>query len=162
MHWNELLNRQDIINRGINTDLTRGMVARMDYVLSADPKICFIEGGVNDIYEGLPKDTVIKNLGTMVSILKEHHVIPVLTAVFHLGKKFPNSAEVNARISDLNKDIFQKATEWGVEVIDINPIISENNMLKDEYVQDDAIHFTARAYIVWKEAIEKKLAKEKI
>ena len=47
--WNELLVRDDIANRGIGSDITAGFINRINFVFNVKPKICFIEGGVNDL-----------------------------------------------------------------------------------------------------------------
>ena len=39
--WNEILDRKDIVNRGINGDITEGMLNRMNSVLKVKPKVCF-------------------------------------------------------------------------------------------------------------------------
>ncbi len=45
INWNELLNRSDIINRGIGSDTTAGFLSRLEYVIAPNPKVVFLMGG---------------------------------------------------------------------------------------------------------------------
>ena len=45
VNWNELLDRCDIISRGVGGDITEGFLARLDGVIKLHPTICFVNGG---------------------------------------------------------------------------------------------------------------------
>lgn len=60
VNWDELLDRSDVANRGIDGDISEGILARMEYVLSVDPEICFIELGINDIAKKVTDELIIK------------------------------------------------------------------------------------------------------
>src|SRR5689334_23369715 len=49
MNWDSLLNRKDIINRGIAGDNLQCICERLVYLKNTTAKIVFIEGGINDI-----------------------------------------------------------------------------------------------------------------
>ena len=61
-NWNELLGRKNIANRGINSDITAGYLHRLSYVYRLRPKLCFIEGGVNDVYAGYSASDIFRQL----------------------------------------------------------------------------------------------------
>ena len=156
-HWDELLNRSDIGNRGIGSDITEGFLHRLQFVLDSRPQICFIEGGGNDIAEHIPVDTIIANLGKLVDTLRSSHITPVLHAIFHVAANYPSSDYINDRISMVNKKIRQLAAGRDVEYIDINPAFAPKDVLLPQYSQSDGIHLNARAYLRWKSEIEKVL-----
>jgi len=55
-----------VLNRGVNGERTDEIAARFDRdVLSAHPRIVIILGGVNDVYQGRPVESVTRQLRAM-------------------------------------------------------------------------------------------------
>jgi len=160
--WRGLLGRSDIANRGIGSDITSGFMNRMNFVLNLNPKICFIEGGVNDIAFNVNQDTTIRNLNALVDTLKNNKIKPVLTTVTFVAKSYPDAINFNQKIKGLNKRIIKIANEKLIPVIDLNTRLTNGEFLRPEYAIGDGIHFTSKAYLVWKEEILKILEQEKI
>jgi lysophospholipase L1-like esterase len=156
-HWDELLGRSDIGNRGIGSDITEGYLHRLQFVLDSHPLICFIEGGGNDIAMHIPADTIISKLGKLVDTLRTAHIIPVLHTIFYVGADYPRSAWVNDQITVVNKKILEFAAGRNVEYIDMNPTFAPADVLLPRYSQPDGIHLNAHAYFCWKDEIEKVL-----
>ena len=164
VNWAELLNRPDIANRGIGGDITAGYIGRLNYIIHAKPKICFIEGGVNDINRGVHQDTIIKNLKSIIDTLQRNGIKPVLTTVTLLTEQYKtkNPVEQNKKIIELNRQIFQLVKDKSVKLIDLNPYVSDKNFLLSDYAVEDGLHFTGKTYLIWKRAIEKILEQEGI
>ena len=66
MDWNELMNRGDIVNRAFGGDIFEVMADRLPYVLAAEPKICIIEGGINDVDLDIPVASSLKYLSIII------------------------------------------------------------------------------------------------
>lgn len=164
IHWNELLNRNDVANRGIGSDITEGYLARMESVLNTEPKIVFIEGGGNDLDYNVPLDTIVNNIKNISFILKKQNVKPVLNTVFLASKDYPqnDSNKYNKRIDSLNIKIHQLARAENLAIIDINWQLIEAGYLKSQYARKDGIHLTSKAYLIWKSAIESILLQQGI
>lgn len=164
MHWDELLDRKDVVNRGIGSDITEGYLSRMSSVLSVQPKICFIEGGGNDIDLRIPVpvDTIVANIHKVVVTLKEHHIKPVLTALFYASKDYPlnDSNKYNHKVAALNIQLHRLAKADSVSIIDINMQLNEAEYLKEEYARKDGIHLSSKAYSIWKAEIDRLLKEE--
>lgn len=156
-HWDELLDRSDIGNRGIGSDITMGYLHRLEFVMDSHPQICFIEGGGNDIALHISADTIVSNLGKLVDTLRTAHIIPVLHAIFYVAANYPASDWVNDRITTVNRRIRELAASRNIEYIDINPTLAPQNVLLPRYSQPDGIHLDAPAYLRWRDAIEKVL-----
>ncbi|SFD65535.1 Lysophospholipase L1 [Chitinophaga sp. CF118] len=161
VHWNELLNRSDVINRGIGSDITSGYLNRLENVFKARPKICFVEGGINDLCKDVPIDTIVHNMKLLVDTLQRKKIKVVLTSIIHVGEAYPESSRVNQKI-DLLNGVIKKEFARNIPIIDLNPILSPGGVLLDRYAQRDAIHLTSKAYIIWKDVIEKTLKQESI
>lgn len=163
-HWKKILGRTDVANRGIGSDITAGYIKRLKYVFNLNPKICFIEGGVNDLAHDIPRDTIIQNLATLIDTLRSKEIIPVLTTASLVAKNYqsfdPN--KFNHKIKLLNDAIQDLADRKGVVIINLNPMITNGNFLLKKYAVSDGIHYTAMAYSVWETEIAKVLAKLKL
>lgn len=160
MNWFELLNRPDVANRGIGSDVTAGFVNRVGTILKLKPRICFIEGGVNDLGVRVPKDSIVYNLRLLIDTFHKNGIKPVLTAITYVRPPFTNADSFNLKITELNRELKQLAAQHRIPLIDLNQRLSEGNRLRAEFAQKDGVHFTAAAYLVWKEEIEKILKHE--
>lgn len=147
--WEELLGRP-VVNRGIGSDVVEGFYRRLEYVLNVKPSICFIEGGANDIAFRVPTDTTIHYLTAIIDTLQAHHITPVLHTVIYSTNYIP-------LIDRLNHAIVRLAKEKHIGLIDLNPMLSSDHLLKSFYAQPDGSHLTGAAYRVWSNEIKKIL-----
>lgn len=160
--WNELLGRDDVANRGIGSDITAGFIHRLNFVMHVQPKICFIEGGVNDLAQNISNETIIKNLTQLLDTLQANHVKPVLTTVTLVTKSYKNASDFNAKIKNLNIQIASLAKSKEATLLDLNPYLTDGEYLRQENAIADGIHFNSKAYEVWREEIMKILKRENI
>lgn len=158
-HWDELLNRGDVGNRGIGSDITEGYLHRLEYVFDSKPDICFIEGGANDIWYHIPIDTTIHNLSLLIDTLRKANIIPILHQLVPFSIREPRSNKFNSSVVEVNKRIVLLAHQKKVDCIDLYSVLSENGYLAPQYSQQDGCHLTAFAYVKWKNEIEKILVK---
>jgi len=152
VNWNELLNREDIINRGIGSDITEGFLARMEYIYNVNPKLCFIMGGVNDIAKGIKPEIISNNLYEITRKLNKKNIKPILFSILYTAKKYPNYKEFNRSVKLSNERIKEMCINNTIEYIDLNVILSDNEILKEEY-SFDGIHLTGLGYEKWREVI---------
>ena len=164
VNWAELLNRPDVATRGIGGDITAGFIGRLNGVISVKPKICFIEGGVNDLSKSVSRETIIKNLASIIDTLQKNDIKPVLTTVTLLAEhyKSKNPVEQNKKIKELNEQIFKLAKEKNICLIDLNQYVTNKDFLISEDAAKDGLHFTRKTYEVWKREVEKILEQEGI
>ncbi|GAA4454130.1 GDSL-type esterase/lipase family protein [Rurimicrobium arvi] len=162
MYWNELLQRTDVLNRGIGSDISEGYLNRLQFVFRAQPRICFLQGGGNDIGHHVPPDTIIANYRKIVQELRRHQIKPVLTGLFLAAKSFrwSDSVAYNEQVISLNKRFAALAQQESLTLIDINPIISKDGFLQDIFAQPDGVHLNGAAYLIWKKEIESVLRSE--
>ena len=156
-HWDEILKRTDVANRGIGSDVTEGYVHRINDVFDLKPKICFIEGGVNDLARYIPQETIIRNLAILIDTLRSKNIIPVLNAVTYVADNYRalNPPAFNSSIKDLNRAIRALAKEKKVRLIDLNGKITDGKYLLKKYAVADGIHYTADTYSLWRKEILK-------
>jgi lysophospholipase L1-like esterase len=152
-NWNELLNRNDIINRGIGNDVTEGMLMRLNSVIDVKPRICFVMGGINDINKGVKTKNIVSNLSEIAYILKQNRITPIVYSIIYVAKSYPNYEKKNNLIQKTNIDIEAMCLKNEIEFVNLNDVLSSNKILNksDSF---DGLHLTASAYSKWKNIIE--------
>lgn len=153
--WNEIFQRNDIVNRGIGSDTIFGMLNRTDEVISLSPKTVFIMAGINDIAyitksrERERVKEVFKNYkDTVHKLLKNKiNVIIQSTLLTRINK-------YNDTVIKLNKLILEFSRQNNILFIDLNQHLSKDGLL-NEGVTTDGIHLNAKGYSIWKQEVEK-------
>ena len=151
--WNELLNRNDIINRGIDSDITEGFLNRIEYVINVEPKICFIMGGVNDILQRIDPFIINSNLEKISKTLIKNNIEPLLFSILYVAEDFPNFKRINIKIKETNLLISQSCNKNKIEYINLNEKLKNKGVLLKDY-SFDGIHLTNLAYMKWGEIID--------
>ena len=149
--WNELLNRDDVINRGISGDTTDGVLKRLDGIDRSVSKV-FILLGVNDLGKGKSVDHVFENYRKIVIALKEKKMLPIIQSTLYVNPS-KNKRINNKDIEALNTKLKKFASVEGLTYIDLNQKLSKNKSLRADYTYD-GLHLNASAYRVWTEEIK--------
>ncbi len=157
-NWNEILNRSNIANRGIASDITSGYLHRLGYVYRLNPKICFIEGGINDLYSNDSVKNIMHNFISIVDTLRLHDIVPVIQSTLFVASSYPRSTEKNKQIRALDKLLARFALRNSIEFLDINLLVSRDGFLRKELTYD-GIHLTAQGYALWAPEVGRVLIK---
>lgn len=157
VNWNELLGRSSIVNRGIISDITEGYLHRLDAVVKLSPRLCFLEGGINDIYAGIPVDVVYTHYKEIVETLKKRGVIPVIQSTLYVSPRWHDYEENNARVSHLNSLLRTFAAGNDIIYVDLNKRMALNNALNDTLTYD-GVHLNAGGYRLWAQEVEQVLS----
>jgi lysophospholipase L1-like esterase len=157
-NWNELLGRKNIVNRGIISDVTEGYLHRLQYVYQLQPRICFIEGGVNDVFANLSADEAFRNITAIVDTLRSHGIIPVIQSTLFVAPNWKRAAESNPEVARLDRLLADYCSRQKIEYLDINSVLIKNGFLKDE-LTCDGVHLNAAGYRLWVPEVERILIK---
>jgi lysophospholipase L1-like esterase len=168
--WNELLGRLNVVERGIPADGLDGYAARMNYVYKLNPKIVFIMGGLNDVYNAESADDIFKVYVRIIEGLRVRKIIPVIQSTTYGAKTYgkdygltpATNAGRNREIDKLNKLLSDYAKRNNLDYIDVTTLTST----KDGYLRPeltiDGIHLKAEAYKLWGAEVEKVLIKHRL
>lgn len=168
--WNELLGRTNVVGRGIPGDIIQGYNARINDVLKLKPKIVFILGGLNDIYNWTPVEEIFSEYLKIIRKFQSNGIIPVIQSTTYAGKDWAKSwggtPEVNAgrnkEVDQLNKLLSEYAAKNNIDYIDINSkMAAKDNFLRPELTWD-GIHLNAEGYRIWAREVERVLIKYKM
>ncbi len=169
-NWNELLGRLSVVERGITSDMLDGYANRMNLVYNLKPKICFICGGLNDIFNWVPVDQIFLTYAKIISDLKARNIIPVIQYTVYVGKDLMKTQNItleaikgrNDEVTKLNKLLADYAKKNNIDFINLNTrFLTIDGFLRSEFTWD-GIHFKAAAYKIWAEEVDKVLRKYKL
>jgi len=149
--WNELFERNDIINRGISGDSTDGILKRLDGINSSVSKV-FIMIGINDIGKGKSVDYVFNNYKKIVTMLKQKNIQPIIQSTLFVNPVKIHNRK-NSDIEELNNKLKKYAIENDLVYIDLNMKLSKDKKLQSDYSYD-GLHLNGDGYKAWKEVLE--------
>ncbi|MDB5207654.1 MAG: sialate O-acetylesterase [Flavisolibacter sp.] len=159
--WVEIWQNKNVKNRGISSDNTFGVLARLDEVLSSKPKKIFLLIGINDIAKGTPDSLIIANHKKIYERIKAaspktkifvQSILPT-NADFTEFKRHQNKDEHIRFINESIKNICGKA---GLIYVDLySRLINEEGKLDKRYT-NDGLHLTGAGYLLWKELLIEK------
>lgn len=152
--WQELVPGKNVINRGISGDVTYGVIARMDEILSAKPASIFILIGINDMKRGTPREVILNNYMKIIRMVKEQSPA---TKLFVQSILPINKAMLPASYNKLsNSDILQMNVQLKaickteqLNYINLHEVFAgADGELKKE-LSIDGLHLKSAAYILW-------------
>ena len=158
VNWNELMGRTTVINRGIASDNMYGYLQRLENIYTLHPKLCCIMGGINDIYQGLPVEVVFENYKKLIEGLRSHKIVPVIQSTLFISSKWRQYTEKNLEVAKLDILLADYARRNDVDYVNLNAVMSKDNLLKEE-LTTDGVHLTAKGYAIWRDELEKILRK---
>ncbi|GAB4131175.1 MAG: hypothetical protein Fur0015_04990 [Ignavibacteriales bacterium] len=165
-NWNELLGRKNVVERGIPSDNTEGMLNRINSIIKLNPKICFILAGVNDLYSGFSVEYTFSNYVQILNELKKKKIIPVIQSCIYAGKDWGKDWNLtpefnqnkNLEIERLNFLLKDYAVKNNIDFIDLNSKLSKDKFLLPEVTYDN-LHLNFKGYKLWVSEVEKILIK---
>jgi len=159
--WSELWQNPKVKNRGISTDNTFGVLARLDEVVSSKPEKIFIMIGINDIAKGTPDSAIIQNHAKIIDTIRKaspktkiyfQSLLPTNND-FTEYKGYQNKME---RIQFVNKALEKTCASKGVIYIDLySKFINADGKLDTKYT-NDGLHLNGAGYLHWKSILIQK------
>lgn len=143
--WAELMQRNDIVNRGIPGDDTHRMNIRFEELCKQKPKLIAIMAGINDLiqFERKPAEIML-NYGQLLEKAQQNHVKVLVFSTLYMYQV----KAVNRQVTALNTELEKYCKSKHIPYIDLNLVLSENHSLKLEH-SADGLHLTAVAYKKW-------------
>lgn len=105
--WSEFFPGRTVINRGIGSDVSEGVLNRLDSVVDHRPDIVFLMIGVNDLGKGIPEAETVGNVRKIVSSLSAS----LSDATMVIQSVLPAKGIAEDAILRFNEDYKQIASE---------------------------------------------------
>jgi lysophospholipase L1-like esterase len=152
--WNAVLKNPDVTNWGIPGYTTGQLIWTIKNLVKLKPVICFMEGGINDLYLGIPPERIYQNHVIALQELKKNNIIPVMQSIILTQYDFKR----NKIIRKLNIKLKKYCVKNNFDFIDLNQFLSSEKGLKPENSKD-GVHITQAAYLPWGLEVTKVLKK---
>ena len=134
----------NVLNRGINGDLTSGMLERFSRdVIDEKPDYAIILGGTNDLGWGFDPAMIAHNLSTMYDAALKKRIVSVACSV----PSILGFDELIPPRLKLNKIIRMEAEKRSIPFVDFFTATADpqTNMLLEDY-SADGLHLTTKGY----------------
>ncbi|WP_061021471.1 SGNH/GDSL hydrolase family protein [Vibrio splendidus] len=152
--WADIFRDVSMVNRGLAGDTTLGMLRRIDTTLNVKPKLVCFMAGINDLAQGYDVEHIYQNYIDMLKVWQENDIRILVQSTLYVGSKLQG---LNPLVELVNSKISEYCSLQGIAFLDVNSILSPNQLLSNEYSCDD-LHLNAKAYQVWAEVLQPTVA----
>ncbi|MEZ8353375.1 SGNH/GDSL hydrolase family protein [Vibrio splendidus] len=152
--WADIFRDVSMVNRGLAGDTTTGMLRRIDTTLNVKPKLVCFMAGINDLAQGYDVEHIYQNYIDMLKVWQENDIRILVQSTLYVGSKLQG---LNPSVELLNSKISEYCSQQGIAFLDVNSVLSPNQLLSNEYSCDD-LHLNAKAYQVWAEVLQPTVA----
>lgn len=158
-HWNELLGRSDVRNRGIGGDITFGVLERLDEVIEGRPARVFILIGINDISRNIPDEVILKNYQKIIDRIQEgtprtEIYFQTLLPVNNTFTRYKNHYNKDGHIHAVNEGLKKIAAREGITLIDLHPHFLDDEGRLDKRYTLEGLHLNAAGYRLWAKILQ--------
>ncbi len=151
--WAELLERCDVVNRGIDGDTTSGLLERIGDVTHMKPAGIFIMIGGNDFVFGNSKSDIVENYRKILARIREESPGTIIYVQSVLPTVYRIVPILRSTIKELNAELKSMADGRKVVYIDVySRLVDIHGDLNHAYTLDGA-HLNGPGYQVWKETL---------
>lgn len=159
--WVEIWQNPRVKNRGISSDVTFGVLNRLDEVVSSKPEKVFIMIGINDIAKNIPDSVILDNHKKIIRYIKEaspsttiyeQSILPT-NSDFTEFKRHQNKTE---HILAVNKGLEELARQEKITFINLYPLFTDNSGKLSNSYTNDGLHLLGAGYELWKNYLREK------
>lgn len=157
--WAELWQNLHVKNRGISSDITFGVLARLREVTKGKPAKIFIMIGINDIARNIPEEVIVANYKKIIEqILKESPGTKVyVQSILPTNNEFmeyKNHQNKSDKIIAVNNELKYLSKALKVTFIDLSAHFSDGEFKLSKKYSNDGLHLNGAGYIKWKSVLE--------
>lgn len=150
--WDEFFPDLTVLNRGIGSDVTEGLLNRLDTVVDAKPGKVFLMIGTNDVSSRIDKGDIVANMAAILDRLGSE--LP--DAEVYVESVLPRTAKYAAEIEALNEEYEGLCVgRANVTYIDMyDSYLGTDGLPNAELFASDGYHMSGKGYALWVEKIQ--------
>ncbi len=158
--WAELFGNKNIKNRGISTDNTFGVLARLDEVVESKPAKIFLMIGINDMAKRTPDNIIVQNIQRIVQYVQSYSpkTMIIIQSILPTNNEFPEFAgyqNKDEHIKWVNQQMATYCNAKKIPFVNLYPLfLDANNKLNKQYTSD-GLHLNGQGYLLWKQVLLK-------
>lgn len=147
--WDELFPNRKIINRGIGSDTTKGVIGRLDQIIQSQPSKVFLMIGINDLATGVSFQDIESNYEQILTKLEGIESVRIYAqSVLPINTAMAGNIVSGDKIIELNKRIASLSEKHNAKYVDLYSLFTSNGQMPAKYT-GDGVHLTGEAYISW-------------
>jgi lysophospholipase L1-like esterase len=150
----EMFGDTNLHNWGINGDMSKGLLYRLDALVDAAPDKVFIMIGVNDLLSGISLSHIIENYEKIIVRIRKSSSRTKIFIQSNLPVAKMQSYDINPLILKLNAVLQMLAARYQAVFLDIHGLFVSDGALNPT-LSSDGLHLNREGYRIWKEAVEK-------
>lgn len=150
--FEEFFPDKNILNRGIGSDVSEGVLYRLDEVEIHKPSAIFLMIGINDLGHSISVEDIIINVRKI--LLELESALPECDV--YLQSVLPVTTIDLTAIRDLNNEYKSLAEDFGkCTYIDIyTEFVTEKGEIQKDLISGDGVHLNGKGYKAWINKIE--------
>lgn len=151
--WQEYFPDLKVANRGIDSDVSLGLLNRVDHITQLSPSKVFLMIGINDLKHNIPNETTIQNYQKIIDELKKSDEARNVCQIY-IQSVLPVKQAVGItpeQIQTLNQKLEKLALDNDVTYIDLYTPLLDNQ--EDFLYTVDGVHPTGEGYQIWMDTI---------
>lgn len=154
--WGELLQRADVLNRGISGDRISGLESRIPEIARHKPTHLFVMVGINDLLlDNATLPQVSESYRSLLTAIQR--AMPgtsvTMEAVLPTNPTLIDEPTLNTRIAEANSSLSRLADSFGYRFLDAGVgLVETDGRLSGKYTSDGA-HLNGAGYIQLRNAI---------
>ena len=153
-NWSLLLHRNDLSNHAFGGAITQHLLWNLQRgELNNPPKICILNGGINDLLSGIPPQRIFQNYQQIIALLQEKQVRVIINSILTTT----NNSRLNQTILALNQQLKAYSEQKNCTFIDINSLFSTKQKGLNPTFARDSIHLKSSSYTVWVKEVRRHL-----
>jgi lysophospholipase L1-like esterase len=155
----EMFGDATFVNRGISSDTTAGVLARLDGIAANRPARIWLLIGVNDLLNGEAIPAIDERYGRILDGLAARAPGARLfcNSILPVREVGALSGGTNAKIRDLNAAIARTAKSHGCAFVDVTADLADAGGALDARYTLDGIHLSGEGFAAWSRAIDRAL-----
>ena len=143
--WSSLLKRTDVLNFGIQGDVSYGVLKRIDLDFLKGKQV-FLMIGINDISNHVPYAVTVRNIERIIDTLVKYNELYVFS-ILHT-----RNDSINIMVDQLNEAARKNCAEKCI-YIDLNKTLFPSGIV-DESNSNDDVHINNASYLKWASVIQ--------
>ncbi|MCJ1908393.1 GDSL-type esterase/lipase family protein [Planococcus ruber] len=145
---------ENVVNRGIAEDTSKGVLNRIDEIVDRHPKEVYIMIGINDIGAGSSPTAYEKNMRRIIEAFDLSETQLVLQSILPINNQDFNNELSNEKVDDFNQILVSLSKEYGVGYVDLQPEFEGKNGQLEKDLTIDGIHLKGVGYDKWIKSLE--------
>ena len=158
--WSEIWQNPKVKNRGISTDNSFGVLARLDEVLSSKPAKIFLMIGINDISKNVPDSIIIANIIKIAERVRRSSpatqlIIQSILPTNPVFTEFPRYQHKDVHIRFVNQALQEYCVRQQLIFVDLYSQFKDVNGHLNTTYTNDGVHINGAGYFLWRSVLKK-------